>query len=254
MFESKEPEWRINEAKRATKRVVDHAVDLLWINESNAVTLYSDVLAKQIPRSYAAHAFNVFRKSMHQIEIVRLCALWDPPKIERETIPTIIELIDHLEVLARLADAVRAQYPPVTANQVAEGSDAEVINFYHAKLGNERSQEALVELRTAIDHARELQKSERLKAIRTLRNFHVAHNLTREAKDKLGAVEPMKLGDEKIILGETLSILKSLYSGVNGIGFSFEASRKIDRKCAEALWNRCTFTIEPERSRQGAPP
>ena len=101
---------------------MDHAVDLLWINESNAVTLYSDVLSKQIPRSYAAHAFNVFRKSMHQIEIVRLCALWDPAKIERETIPTIIELIDHSDVLARLADAVRAQYPPVNQDELEEDS------------------------------------------------------------------------------------------------------------------------------------
>ena len=48
MFESKNPEWRIEQAKQKTKRLVDHAVDILWIAENNAVTLYSDVLAKQI--------------------------------------------------------------------------------------------------------------------------------------------------------------------------------------------------------------
>jgi hypothetical protein len=39
--------------------------------------LYSDTLSSQIPTSFAANAFNVFQRGMHQFEIVRLCALWD---------------------------------------------------------------------------------------------------------------------------------------------------------------------------------
>jgi hypothetical protein len=49
------------------------------------------------PPSHAAHAFNVFKRGVHQFEIVRLCALWDRAKADRENIPTIIELIDHPE-------------------------------------------------------------------------------------------------------------------------------------------------------------
>ena len=45
--------------------------------------LYSDTLSKQIPKFYAANAFNVFREAMHQIELVRICALWDAPVLER---------------------------------------------------------------------------------------------------------------------------------------------------------------------------
>jgi hypothetical protein len=63
---------RIAEAKRLTARLVDHAHYLLDIRENNAIVVYSDQLSKQIPRSYAANAFNVFREAMHQIEIVRL--------------------------------------------------------------------------------------------------------------------------------------------------------------------------------------
>jgi len=37
--------------------------------------LYSDTLSKQVPKSYAANAFNVFREALHQIELVRVCAL-----------------------------------------------------------------------------------------------------------------------------------------------------------------------------------
>ncbi|HEX3936879.1 MAG TPA: hypothetical protein VHX43_05175 [Xanthobacteraceae bacterium] len=258
MFESKRVEWRIEEAKRTTKRVVDHAVDLLWLSESNAITLYSDALAKQIPRSYAAHAFNVFRKAMHQIEIVRLCALWDTAKLDRETIPTVIELIDHPDVLAQLSETVRAQYVQVVPSRGTdvrkEDSDAEVINFYHAKTGSERAERAFAELQDTIKQSRVLQESRRLKAVRSLRNNHVAHNLTQEAKKKAGQVEPVKLGDERTVLGETLPIIKTLYSWVNGVGFSFEASQKIDRKCAEELWQNCTFTIGPGRPRLGSPP
>lgn len=77
MFETWETQMRIDEAKRLTARVVDHLQYLLDIHENNAVVLYSDTLSKQIPKSYAANAFNIFREAMHQIELVRICALWD---------------------------------------------------------------------------------------------------------------------------------------------------------------------------------
>ena len=56
---------------------VDHLQYLLYIHKNNAVALYSDTLSKQIPKSYAANAFNIFREAMHQIELVRICAVWD---------------------------------------------------------------------------------------------------------------------------------------------------------------------------------
>ena len=49
--------------------------------------VFSPVLASQIPRSYAANAFNVFQRGLHQFEIVRLCALWDAAEAEKENIP-----------------------------------------------------------------------------------------------------------------------------------------------------------------------
>lgn len=251
MFKDREPEWRIDQAKRTTKRLVDHAVDILWVAETNAVTIYSDTLAKQIPRSYAANAFNAFRRAMHQIEIVRLCALWDKAKanLQRETIPTVIELIDHPDIVRRLGEAARAQYTPINReDDLGNGSDHEVINFYRIKQGNERAERAYAELTAAINNARQILSSDRLKAIRILRDVQIAHNLSDEAKANTGIVEPMKYGDEKIILADTLSIIQTLYCWINGAGFSFEASRKIDQKCVEELWQNCTFTITSRRS------
>jgi hypothetical protein len=88
MYETWDTNDRIAEAKRLTERLVDHAHYLLDIRENNAIVVYSDQLSKQIPRSYAANAFNVFREAMHQIEMVRLCALWDQACIDKEAIMT----------------------------------------------------------------------------------------------------------------------------------------------------------------------
>jgi hypothetical protein len=89
MYETWDVQKRIAEATRVTARVVDHLQYLLDIHENNAVVLYSDTLSKQVPKSYAANAFNVFREAMHQIELVRVCALWDRGDIERESIMTV---------------------------------------------------------------------------------------------------------------------------------------------------------------------
>jgi hypothetical protein len=45
------------------------------------------------------------------------------------------------------------------------------------------------------------------------------------------------------LLDATLPIVEALYCWINGTSFSFDDSRKIDRKNARALWESCTFKI-----------
>ena len=40
---------------------------------------------------------------MHLFEIIRLCALWDPPGTDRESIPTIIALLNEPALLDQIA-------------------------------------------------------------------------------------------------------------------------------------------------------
>jgi hypothetical protein len=49
---------------------------------------------------------------MFRFEIVRLCALWDRPypDLSRESIPTIIALIDNAEVIEALVEETRASW------------------------------------------------------------------------------------------------------------------------------------------------
>jgi hypothetical protein len=225
MFETWDTQKRIAEAKRLTERVVDHTQYLLDIHENNAIVLYSETLSKQVPKSYAANAFNVFREAMHQIEVIRICALWDQPSIDRESILTVIELIDDSKVLDALADQARA-------------GDSE-------ELGKQRAERAVAALKNAIQKAKETRKSQQLKSIRNLRDKHVAHYLTQTREEtKSGPVKQAKHGDEVPVLDATISIVETLNSWVNDVSLPLKESRAIDRKCAEALWQACTFKID----------
>jgi hypothetical protein len=224
MYETWDTQKRIGDAKRLVACVVDHLQYLLDIHENNAVVLYSDTLSKQIPKSNAANAFNVFREAMHQIEIVRICALWDNPVIERESILTVIELIDDQKVLDALADQARAQHREPIATQ--------------------RAEKAVASLKNAIKKARETRSSDRLKAIRNLRDKHVAHYLAETVQEKAGPISPMKHGDEGPVIEMSIAIVEALNSYVNDVGLSFKEARAIDRKCANALWQACAFKIE----------
>lgn len=255
MFETWDVSKRIGEAKRLTDRLVDHAHYLLDIRENNAIVVYSDQLSKQIPRSYAANAFNVFREAMHQIEIVRLSALWDQAQIDNETILTVIELIDNDDVIKALAENARAQYvsipEPMDPNEKHDGPTLEFLKEINRKRGEEHANDATAGLREAIASARAMKSSAQLRSIRNLRNKHVAHYLTQTNAEKSGEIiAPMKVGDEKPVLETSLKIIELLYCWVNGVGISFAESQKIDKKCAEELWDACKFSIE-DRSKSG---
>ncbi|MEY9123300.1 AbiU2 domain-containing protein [Bradyrhizobium yuanmingense] len=250
MFETWDATKRIAEAKRLTERLVDHAHYLLDIRENNVIVVYSDQLAKQIPRSYAANAFNLFREAMHQIEIVRLSALWDQAQIDNETILTVIELVDNEEVIKTLAEAARAQYArvpePMDPNEPAEEREfaLKFLQEINAKRGEEHANNAVAGLRKAIADARAIKSSSQLKSIHHLRHKHVAHYLTQTKEERSGEIiAPMKVGDEKPVLEASLKIMELLYCWVNGVGISFEESQKIDKKCARELWSNCKFEI-----------
>jgi hypothetical protein len=164
-----------------------------------------------------------FREAMHQIEIVRICALWDNPTLDRESVLSVIELIDDPNVLETLADQARGDLPKA--------------------VGDQRAAKALSSLKDAIKKAREMRSSSGLKSIRGLRDKHVAHYLTEKAEEPENGPAPMKHGDEGPIIEASIAIVEALNSYVNGVGLSFGDCRAIDKKCATALWNACTFKI-----------
>jgi hypothetical protein len=242
---------RIRAAKEKTERVVDHLLYLLALHENNAIVLYSPTLSSQIPTSRAANAFNVFQQGLHRIEIVRLCALWDTPDLAKENISTIIELVDHPEVIATLAEetsshwrGMGARVYPTTDDPDLQALAEEAIQRSNEEFGEQQAQKAGEELRKAIADSRAILSSPKHASIMNLRDKHLAHSLSETRRERrVGPLPPMKYGDERDVLNATLPIVEALYCWVNGTSFSLEDSREIDRRNAIALWTRCTFNV-----------
>jgi hypothetical protein len=238
-------------ADEKTRRVVDHLLYLLGLHENNAIVLYSPTLSQQIPTSFAANAFNVFQQGLHQFEIVRLCALWDRAGPEKENIPTIIELIDHPDVIESLAQETASHWQGIGGRVLNPSSDpelrafeAEALQRNNEQFGQEQAQKARDELRKAIAGTRAIVASQKHASIMNLRDKHLAHSLSGTRREKkVGPLPPVKYGDERDMFDATLPIVETLYCWVNGCSFSFAQSREIDRKNARALWEACTFNI-----------
>jgi hypothetical protein len=222
---------RLALAKAKTERVVDHVLYVLELHENNEIIVYSPTLRSQIPTSYAANAFIVFRHGLHQFEIVRLCAPWDGVELDQENIPTIIELIDHPDVIEALAQETGA-------------------NWKGEEFGEQQAQRAREELRAAVEDSRAILAGSKLESMMNLRNKYLAHSLTETRRDRArrerkdGSIDPMKYGDERQLLNDSMPIVQALFCWVNGKSFNFENSREINRENAKALWEACTFDIK----------
>jgi len=229
-------------AKAKMDRVLDHFLYVLELHENNKFITYSPILVRQIPRSYAANAFNVFQRAMLQIEIVRLCALWDGADLQKENIPTVIELIDRPTIISALADETRSHWhnqppalnvdppsDPKIAKAVEEAAIASNIQF-----GDEQADKAKAELTQAIADARATMKSSRLHSVMNVRDKHLAHSLESTRREKAGPVDMMKYGDEIALIDVSIPIIEHLRCWVNGASFDLSNSRRIDEQNAEA--------------------
>ena len=250
MFENMAPAERIDLAKTKMKKVLDHFLYVLELHANNKFIIYSSILSRQIPTSYAANAFNIFQRGMHQIEIVRLCALWDSADPQKENIPTVVELIDDTAIIQALADETRdhwARQPvniltPPHSERVVAAIEQQMVRDLNNSFGNEEAEKAKTELMQAVTNARAVKASEILKAVMNLRDKNLAHSLTTTRREKHGPVRPMRYGDETALIINSTPIIEHLYCWVNGTSFSIADSERIDDENAAALWNGIKFT------------
>jgi hypothetical protein len=122
--------------------------------------------------------------------------------------------------------------------------EAEALQRINEQFAQEQAQKARDQLHEAISGSRAILASEKHASIMNLRDKHLAHSLSETRREKkAGPLPPVKFGDEREILDATLPIVEALYCWVYGSSFSFQDSREIDRKNAQALWEACTFKI-----------
>ena len=93
---------RLDLATRKTSRLIDRMLTLIQTHANNRIISYSDTLAGQIPKSHAAHAFNDFQRAMLTSEFTSLIAFWDAIDFDKDSVPTVYELLDDPCVIKEL--------------------------------------------------------------------------------------------------------------------------------------------------------
>jgi hypothetical protein len=251
MFETMSKAERIELAKAKMEKVLDYFLYVVELHANNSFVVYSGTLASQIPESHAANAFIVFQRSMHQIEIVRLCALWDSADPDKENILTVVELIDDDDILEALADETRRHWSDIEGNILGDFSDdpataeavRQAVRRSNREVGDSEAAKAKAQLKRAITDARALRSSPRWASVMNVRDKHLAHSLTETRREKHGPVQAMKYGDETKLLNASFPIIEYLYCWVNGKGFSIADAQETDQANAAALWNGCKFSV-----------
>lgn len=244
-------EERVALAKQKTERAVDHLLYLLQLNATNEIVVYSSALSSQIPTSYAANAFNAFVGALGRFEIVRLCALWDRPEIDKENIPIIVELVDNRDAIEALVEETRSHWGQKGGHLFTSEDDDPSLAVVGAaewaaidkQFGEEEAIRARSDLQTAIDDARAILESKHLTEVMNFRDKHLAHSLFQTRRERVCPVDPMKADDAHQILAKSCNIVEVLHRVVNGKSFSFDDARRIHRENADALWAGCKFNI-----------
>lgn len=246
MFERMTSAERIKLADARMQKVLENFLYLLKLNANNHFIVYTPTLSRQIRPSFAANAFNVFQRSMYQIEIVRLCALWDAVSNEKddkekESIPLVVELMDNPEVINDLVAIARAQYRLIDFQSA--GITPDEAKAIAASRGKQEAKRARAQLKRAIKAARTIMVSPRLAAVINTRDKHIAHSLAVTRREKKGPVAAMANRDGRDLLKKSAPIVECLYRWVNGKGFSIADSKKINKKNALALWKGCKIKV-----------
>jgi hypothetical protein len=244
---------RLTYARQSIEGVNNVAHFLNSLHATNQIVLYSDVLSSQIGRSYAGNAYHTFTRGLQEIELVRLCSLWDKGERDAFSIPTVVDLIDNddvIDCICRLAgETRRCVHDPERPHGETE-EDREIFRKALVRMGErderqERRRMCVVTRRT-IQEAREIAGSEMLRNVVNFRNKYIAHatGLThRERAEGNGPLPLPKLGDETELLARTLKIIERLDLCVRGISFMWEDSREIEKRNAEYLWHGVTIKV-----------
>jgi hypothetical protein len=227
-----EPQWvrslstekRIDKARTITDRLVNHTQEVIALHESNRILVYSDRLSGQVGTSYGAHAFTTLQRSQHLYEIVRLLALWDKPAEHRESIPTVLLLLNSPDIQDTLVESTRASWQSWDpfGTTMAERTRKR-LNFVQ-----------LAAIRIA--------GSEHLTALRRLRDENLAHNLNIPS-DPTTPGRPPKYGDERWLLNRSWRMVECLNTCVRQSSFGWTETIAISRKHAEAFWHGVTIRV-----------
>lgn len=225
----------------------------LEIFETNRIVLLDDHLSQQIPESFAAHAYNRWRRSMREHEVVRLCALWENGS---ESVASVPKLISSLTKGARKLLAHELSVSHLMTGKTRRPSLADDCSEIDQALAKWQLEDAasgrfvesrLAQVDRAIIRADNLLTSLPLKQLKEARNDFIAHRRTDEDRaNRLakGSVQPnVEADDVASIFDDTFEIVTDLEGIFEVRPTDWEALRRRYRRNGEALWRNARLNV-----------
>jgi len=243
----------VERAKIYTDRLIDLVVAAKAANENTRHAVYSPHLAEQIPRSYAAHAFQQLQNTLLYYSVVRVCALFDYAANDRISLYTVINALPNKRSVRKVArqrkfDHINQGEP----RNLTPEEDPEVRKILRdhwqqefKRRGAHAEKVTYKQVRVAkkiIDRAERLFIADNL---RPFRNNHIGHNIAEEARDrkKISFV----LGMEDRALEHAKCAVDLLHQALNGRGFSWDSLEQMQRRNADEFWNKLRYMPDAGR-------
>lgn len=238
---------RVDRAKEKTSKLVDNMRHWIALRECR-LGLFQAKVHLQIPRSYAANAFNLMTEALFRSEVVRLCTFWDKPSLDRESIPTVIALVADKEVRRMLAreayDAFAQSEPSILGDHGAEETKVlqQILAADAKDQGRYECKSCLSNLQSAKLKASGVLDSAEFRGLLAIRDHQIAHSL-KPSQTASDVMKDVRYGHEAVILDKTLAIVQSLHLAINSGNFDFEERKSYAARDAAELWANCSFSF-----------
>jgi hypothetical protein len=234
-------------AEEVLRRQLDAIADALSIicsiKSSVDIVMFSPLLAEQVGRSYAAHAFNTFQQALFESVIIRLLALWEKPQKTEESLtnsfPAVVSLISRAEVrelvhsscLNRMCDKWRnlGGLSEITLDKIKTVESARVAD------------KAMNKLTELINEIRGQEACPEKEALENFRHKHIAHLIEQTRLEvKRGSPIPFpKCEAVDNLLCKSLRVHSELSSVVLGVQVFWEPWIESCDRNAAFLWKGC---------------
>jgi hypothetical protein len=207
---------RIDAAKSKIEALVNRVIIGSFTRASNKCMQFP--ACKPGPSKNAALCYNHLMASQYKYESLILASIWDGVGANRNSIPTVIKLVDDPSIVARLRRAFEAHNQHFRAEQVSKF--------------DVRWRESLaIQTRVMADP-----NFERLKEYR---NFELAHSL----HDPEVSIDPNQIRLAEPFWEDTITCVRNLQSAITlGGGALRDATERLHPECAKDFWQNLQYS------------
>ena len=214
---------RVELARGKAMVLFERCIELERIHANNRHLIYREPLQGTLAQTFAGNAFASLRVANFGFELIRLCALWDPPRADRISLPEIAALIADGAVIQQLKADFDGWY---------DGDGDMLRGPWNDRRFKRRLKQALCLTGVVI-------RSPRLMSVRAHRDKFLAHNLT------ISTQHTPKYGYERKLRLTTFMIANALTTVLEDRGTDYENTKDICRRHADELWDGLNWSMRP---------